>query len=106
MKKALAGIVPAEVLQRPKRGFGAPMGAWLKGELAQLLDSALSREAVARRGWLHHEPIERLIADHRASRTDGTDRLLALLNLEVWSRVYLDRRTTEDVSGELAEAAA
>ena len=43
MKKALADVLPREVLHRPKRGFGAPMGAWLKNELAQLLSGALSR---------------------------------------------------------------
>jgi asparagine synthase (glutamine-hydrolysing) len=82
------------------------MGAWLKNELAQMLSGALSRQAIEQRGWLHYEPIAKLIADHRANRVDGTDRLLALLNLEVWSRVYLDRRSFEDVAGELAEAAA
>ena len=106
MKKALADVLPQEVLQRPKRGFGAPMGAWLKNDLAQLLGGALSRDAVERRGLLHHEPIARLVEAHRTNRIDGTDRLLALLNLEVWSRVYLDRRASEDVAGELAEAAA
>src|SRR5213076_1843442 len=40
MKKALADVLPAEVLHRPKRGFGAPMGAWMKGALAELVDSA------------------------------------------------------------------
>ncbi|MEP7063553.1 MAG: asparagine synthase (glutamine-hydrolyzing), partial [Betaproteobacteria bacterium] len=34
MKKALEGILPDEILHRPKRGFGTPMGAWLKGDLA------------------------------------------------------------------------
>ena len=106
MKKALADVLPAEVLQRPKRGFGAPMGAWLKTELAQLLNGALSPQAVQRRGLLQHAPIAKLIQDHGANRTDGTDRLLALLNLEIWARVYLDGRNTDDVSGELAEAAA
>jgi asparagine synthase (glutamine-hydrolysing) len=106
MKKALADVLPREVLYRPKRGFGAPMGAWLKSELAQLLGSALSRQAVERRGLLHHAPIADLIEAHRTSRIDGTDRLLALLNLEVWCRVYLDQRSSSDVAGELAEAAA
>jgi asparagine synthase (glutamine-hydrolysing) len=106
MKKAVTDVLPREVLHRPKRGFGAPMGAWLKGELAQLLGNALSRASVERRGLLQHEPIARLIDAHRANRIDGTDRLLALLNLEVWCRVYLDRRPTEDVAVELAEAAA
>jgi asparagine synthase (glutamine-hydrolysing) len=106
MKKALADVLPREVLYRPKRGFGAPMGAWLKRELAVLLDGALSRESVERRGLLRHAPIAALIDAHRANRVDGTDRLLALLNLEVWCRVYLDRRSSEDVAGELVEAVA
>jgi len=106
MKAALADVLPREVLHRPKRGFGAPMGAWLKGALAELLDGALSRRAVESRGLLHHAPIERLVADHRANRVDGTDRLLALLNLEIWCRIYLDGRSTNDVADELEETAA
>jgi asparagine synthase (glutamine-hydrolysing) len=106
MKDALADVLPREVLYRPKRGFGAPMGAWMKNELAQLLDSALSRQAIERRGLLAHAPVAELIAAHRANRIDGTDRLLALLNLEVWCRVYIDRRPSSDVAEELAEAVA
>ena len=52
MKKALADVLPREVLHRPKRGFGAPMGAWLKGALSEMLDSALSRRAPEARGLL------------------------------------------------------
>jgi asparagine synthase (glutamine-hydrolysing) len=106
LKRALADVLPREILGRPKRGFGAPMGAWMKNELAPLLGSALSREAVERRGLLAYAPIAELIAAHRANRIDGTDRLLALLNLEVWCRVYLDRRSSSDVAEELAEAVA
>ena len=106
MKKALADVLPREVLHRPKRGFGAPMGAWLKGSLAEMLDGALSQRALRARGLLHHEPVAQLIAAHRANRVDGTDKLLALLNLEVWCRVVLDRRSSSDVAEELAEAVA
>jgi asparagine synthase (glutamine-hydrolysing) len=106
LKKALADVLPREVLYRAKRGFGAPMGAWLKAELAPLLDSALSRAAIERRGLLAYAPVARLIEAHRANRIDGTDRLLALLNLEIWCRVYLDRRSSADVAEEMAEAAA
>jgi asparagine synthase (glutamine-hydrolysing) len=106
MKKALAGVLPDAVLNRPKRGFGAPMGAWLKGELAEMLGSALSRESIEARGLFHHAPVAQLIADHRANRVDGTDRLLGLLNLEIWCRVYLDERSSGDVADELEEAIA
>jgi asparagine synthase (glutamine-hydrolysing) len=106
LKRALADVLPPEILYRAKRGFGAPMGAWLKGALADLLESALSRSSVERRGLLHYEPVAELIAAHRANRVDGTDKLLALLNLEVWCRMYLDQRTSTDVAEELKEAVA
>ena len=72
-------MLPADILDRKKRGFGAPMGAWLKRELAAVLKETLSPEAIEHRGWLRSAaPVARLIADHEANRVDGTDRLLAL----------------------------
>jgi asparagine synthase (glutamine-hydrolysing) len=106
LKQALADVLPKEILHRPKRGFGAPMGAWLSGALAGLLDDCLSAHSLRERGLLEPEPVARLIADHRASRIDGTDKLLALLNLEIWCRLYLDRRAIDDVAQQLQEAAA
>ena len=106
MKEALRGVLPDDILERRKRGFGAPMGAWLKRELASVLRETLSPEAIERRGWLRSAPVARLIADHEASRVDGTDRLLALVNLELWARIYLDGRTPADVTDELRAAVA
>ncbi|HVE51179.1 MAG TPA: asparagine synthase (glutamine-hydrolyzing) [Casimicrobiaceae bacterium] len=105
MKEALRGVLPDEILERTKRGFGAPMGAWLKRDLQPMLRDALSRESVERRGWFHHTEIAKLIADHESARIDGTDRLLALLNLELWARLYLDGRDHADVARELVVAA-
>jgi asparagine synthase (glutamine-hydrolysing) len=105
MKEALRGVLPDDILERRKRGFGAPMGAWLRRELAPMLRDALSRETIERRGWFRYPEVAKLIADHDASRIDGTDRLLALLNLELWARLYLDGRDHGDVARELAVAA-
>jgi asparagine synthase (glutamine-hydrolysing) len=106
MKKALAGIVPNEVLHRPKRGFGAPIGAWMKSELMPLMETLLSRPAVQSRGLVHYEPVRQLLEDHRSSRVDGTDRLLALLNLEIWCRIYVDGISPADVSDQLRQSVA
>jgi asparagine synthase (glutamine-hydrolysing) len=106
MKKALADVLPREVLDRPKRGFGAPIGAWLKGPLGPLLESALSPQSLSARGLLDPKPVAELISAHAANRIDGTDKLLALLNLEIWCRVVLDDRAPAEVGGELEEAAA
>jgi asparagine synthase (glutamine-hydrolysing) len=105
MKQALAGLLPPGILDRKKRGFGAPMGAWLKQGLKPLLHDVLSPAAVERRGLFRHAAIAALIADHDANRIDGTDRLLALLHFEIWARLYLDGRSHEDVGEELKAAA-
>ena len=104
MKEAVSAILPRDIVERKKRGFGAPMGAWIKQDLAPLLHKLLSEPVVNGRGLFHYPAVHELIAMHEANRIDGTDRLLALLNLEIWSRMYLDGRTREDVSSELKEA--
>ena len=103
MKRALADLLPPGILQRRKRGFGTPMGAWLKRDLAPMLRGVLAPATLAARGLFRPDPVRKLIADHEAARVDGTDRLLALVNLEIWSRVYLDGRAPADVATELRE---
>ena len=106
LKEAVADLLPRDILDRKKRGFGTPMGAWLKNDLKPLVRDLLSEAAVERRGLFRYPAVQALIASHEANRVDGTDRLLALLNLEVWSRMYLDRRAPDDVTTELKEALA
>jgi asparagine synthase (glutamine-hydrolysing) len=106
MKSALEGVLPREILERGKRGFGTPFGAWLKGQLAPVVRELLSQRSIDARGLLRHAAVAQLVADHEANRVDGTDRLLALLNLEVWARIFLDGRSPADVAAELKALAA
>jgi asparagine synthase (glutamine-hydrolysing) len=103
LKEALRGVLPQEILERRKRGFGAPVGAWLKRELAPLRSVLLSREAVTARGLLDFEVVQAICENHDANREDYADLILVMLNLEVWSRLYLDGRGHEDVAAELSE---
>jgi asparagine synthase (glutamine-hydrolysing) len=106
MKAALKGILPDEILYRKKRGFGTPMGAWLKQDLAPLLRHLLSSQAIQSRGLFKAAGVQRLMHDHESNRIDGTDRLLSLMSLEIWARIYLDRRSPADVTAELKAIAA
>jgi asparagine synthase (glutamine-hydrolysing) len=101
LKEAVADLLPRDILERTKRGFGTPMGAWLKQDLAPLVRGLLSESVIKRRDLFRFPAVQELIGLHEANRIDGTDRLLALLNLEIWSRLYLDRRTPEDVTADL-----
>lgn len=103
LKKSLRGLLPDEILYRSKRGFGAPMGAWLKTELAPLRRVLLSRQAIESRGLLSWSAAEQLMQLHDSAREDFTDVLLVLMNLELWHRLFIDGRDANDVGGELAE---
>ena len=101
----MQGLLPDEILNRPKRGFGAPVGAWFKKEMRVLREELLGREVIERRGLLDAAAVRRVAADHDAHREDYSDLLLVLMNLEIWCRLFLDGRQATDVGGELAERA-
>ena len=101
MKKALKDVLPREILERKKRGFGAPIGAWLKNDLQPLMNRLLSRQSVEARGLLHWSAVEETMALHMANREDHTDHLLALINLEIWARIFLDGTAPADLADEL-----
>jgi asparagine synthase (glutamine-hydrolysing) len=101
LKQALRGVLPDEILYRKKRGFGAPIGGWLKAELAPLLTGVLSRSSIEKRGWFNWSEVEHTIKLHETQRADCTDHLLTLLNAELWARIYQDRRAHSDVADEL-----
>lgn len=106
MKRALDGVLPRDVLDRRKRGFGAPIGAWLKRDLRPMMCRLLSRQAVEARGLLCWPMVEETMGLHMSNREDHTDHLLSLLNLEVWAQIFLDGRAPEDIAVELSEEVA
>jgi asparagine synthase (glutamine-hydrolysing) len=106
LKKSLVGLLPDEILYRSKRGFGAPMGAWLKTELAPLRRVLLGKSAIESRGLLSWSSVNELMTLHDEAREDYTDVLLVLMNLELWCRLFIDGRDAHDVGGELAELMA
>ena len=89
-----------------RRGFGAPLGAWLKRDLQPMMHRLLSRQAVEARGFFSWPVVEETMALHLSSREDHTDHLLSLLNLEIWAQIFLDGRSPADIAEELSEEVA
>jgi asparagine synthase (glutamine-hydrolysing) len=90
MKEALAPLVPAEILARPKMGFGLPIQEWLQGPLAGLVEDTILSPRFAARGLVRPEFVRRMVAEHRAGRMFHHPRLWALLVLELWHRSWID----------------
>jgi len=106
MKLALRGILPDDIINRKKRGFGAPIGGWFKRELADYLDLVLNEVTVRDRGIFDWAHLQQLKTSHRENREDYTDHLLAIVNFELWCQLYLDGETPESITENLAVAAA
>jgi asparagine synthase (glutamine-hydrolysing) len=90
LKKAVQPWLPAEILRRKKRGFGAPVGSWLRKDLRFLVQETLSPDQVRKRGIFDPAAVQSIITAHDSQRRDHTDHLLSLINLELWSRIFLD----------------
>jgi asparagine synthase (glutamine-hydrolysing) len=103
LKRTLAGVLPDSILNRKKRGFGAPIGAWMKRQLAPVMKTLLSERSVRRRGLLRWEAVRKTIEAHESRKADHTDHLAALMNLEIWCRLFLDGKSHEDVANGIAQ---
>lgn len=89
LKKAVADMVPTEVMYRPKKGFALPYGDWLRGLLSPLCREALLSDNAWVNEYLNQDYIHRLLGAQQKRRF-GTDRKVwSLLALELWGRGYL-----------------
>lgn len=102
LTKALEGILPSDILRREKRGFGAPLGEWLRNELAPLTAHLLSADCVERRGLLDPRAVNEVVVAHAGRDNDQTDQLLTLVHLEIWCRLYLDGQSAADIATGIA----
>jgi asparagine synthase (glutamine-hydrolysing) len=84
LKRMLEGVLPKEVLWRPKQGFGAPISAWFRGPLATELERQLDGAAINELGYLDRGVVLRLLEDHRGGRADRSFQLWNILNLSAW----------------------
>lgn len=92
LKKAAAGLLPREIIQRKKKGFGVPLAAWFNGPLKPLLLEYLDAHRIRQEGIFNYGFIHTLLEDHFHLRRDNRKLLWTLLVFEMWRETYLDRR--------------
>jgi asparagine synthase (glutamine-hydrolysing) len=95
LRKAVAPLLPPTVLAKRKQGFTAPVGQWIRRELAGWADELLSPASLRRRGLLDPAAVGALLAEHRAGRSEWGYQLFALMALELWCRSFIDARTSD-----------
>jgi asparagine synthase (glutamine-hydrolysing) len=84
LRQLLARDVPRELFQRPKAGFGIPIGQWLSVPLRPWAEDLLAPAALQADGLLDVAAVRRIWADHTAGRWDAGYELWPILMFQAW----------------------
>lgn len=91
LKRLAAKYLPPEVLYRRKQGFSLPTSTWLRGELGTVLGTVLLSSAARSRGYVNPDVVSQWITHHQQGIADHGQRLWALLMLELWCQMFVDK---------------
>jgi asparagine synthase (glutamine-hydrolysing) len=86
LKDAAESWLPREIVHRPKASFGAPLRAWVRNDLRELIGDTLVGGELVQLGMLRKESLLRLINDEQAGREDNAKQIWQLLSMELWYR--------------------
>jgi asparagine synthase (glutamine-hydrolysing) len=97
LRRAMQGLLPEEILSRKKMGFPVPVGAWLRGAHRTLVDEYVLSERALGRGLFEAAAVREMTERHLRGEENHSERLWALVNLEVWHRLFLDAEPAEEI---------
>jgi asparagine synthase (glutamine-hydrolysing) len=89
LRRAMQTILPAEVLQQKKAGFGAPVDYWLANDLRDMVNELLSEKSLRRRGLFEPSVVRNFINQQQSGRQNWSMQIWQLLTLELWMRTFI-----------------
>jgi asparagine synthase (glutamine-hydrolysing) len=89
LKDVARSLVPAELIDRPKMGFGIPRAEWLRAGMKELVIDTLTDTTATQRGWFNSYEVKKVIDIHMNGE-DKDNILWPILMLELWARTWLD----------------
>src|SRR5262249_21114337 len=101
LRQSMKGFLPDQILERPKMGFPVPIGAWVRGVYTSVLDEYVLSDRAAQRDLFDAQFVRALVQQHQQGQADHSERLWALVNLEMWLRRFIDG---EDTAGQFENA--
>ena len=86
LKRAAADVLPDTIVNRPKGLFSVPLRAWVRRDLAEMVDDLLPNGVLVNDGYIRRDTLEQLIRSDRSGSEDRSKEIWHLLTLEEWMR--------------------
>lgn len=93
LRDALSRRLPSRLFERPKMGFAAPIGTWLRNDLSEMVTDLLLDDTARQRGYLNLKAVEDVVRAHRSGAVDHSRAIWTMLMLELWHREVIDGTT-------------
>jgi len=90
LKASLRGVVPDEVMDRPKMGFCVPLAQWFRGDLREMTHDLLLSKRAVQRNYFNPKGVEHILREHCQEDVDHGAHLWDLLILELWHQTFID----------------
>ena len=84
LRQLLYRHVPASLVERPKLGFGVPVGSWLRQDLRPWAEDLIAEKRLSDEGFFDPAIVRRVWADHLSGKRNFKDRLWSVLMFQAW----------------------
>ncbi|MCG8547833.1 MAG: asparagine synthase (glutamine-hydrolyzing) [Alphaproteobacteria bacterium] len=84
LKKAAEAWLPREVIYRPKGLFSAPLRAWIRRDLQEMVEDLLMQGTMVKAGFLNGGYLRKMVDEDRAGTADRSKEIWQLMTLESW----------------------
>lgn len=95
--------LPADIVRRPKKGFGIPVAKWLKSDFKHYVDHLLCEDFIEKQALFNWSSVEALLNEHNQNRVDRRKELWTLLMFQWWWAKFFD--TTGDIESPIKASA-
>lgn len=86
LKQAAEAWLPREIVYRPKGLFSAPLRAWIRRDLVDMVEDLVAGGTLVTSGLVDKQMVRTMIDDDRRGAADRSKEIWQLLTLEVWYR--------------------
>ncbi|GAG36903.1 unnamed protein product, partial [marine sediment metagenome] len=84
LKQSVKDLLPKEIINRPKKGFGAPIAEWINKDLKTSVDQKLNKNRLKKQGIFNPQTIQKILQEHRNRKKNNRMKIWSLFMFQLW----------------------